>query len=99
MNVVSVCLEVAGYGKTVESFRIALEGEISHWSGFARALRKPDREVFGQLKDMCNKNGLARLRCGNNIAYAWQVQTRGADETSTQFLRFTSCNYTFREST
>jgi DNA-directed RNA polymerase subunit M len=37
--------------------------------------------------------------CGNNSAYAWQVQTRGADESSTQFLRCTSCNYTFRENT
>jgi DNA-directed RNA polymerase subunit M len=38
-------------------------------------------------------------RCGNNTAYAWQVQTRGADESSTQFLRCTSCDYTFREYT
>ena len=38
-------------------------------------------------------------RCGNNTAYAWQVQTRGADESSTQFLRCTNCEYTFREST
>jgi DNA-directed RNA polymerase subunit M len=38
-------------------------------------------------------------RCGNNNAYAWQVQTRGADESSTQFLRCTSCDYTFREYT
>ncbi len=38
-------------------------------------------------------------RCGNNNAYAWQVQTRGADESSTQFLRCTCCNYTFREYT
>jgi transcription factor S len=36
-------------------------------------------------------------RCGNNNAYVWQVQTRGADEYSTQFLRCTKCNYTFRE--
>jgi hypothetical protein len=40
-------------GKTVESFRIALEGEINRWSGFARALRKPDREAFDELMDMC----------------------------------------------
>jgi hypothetical protein len=40
-------------GKTVESFRIALEGEISRWSGFARALRKPDREAFEEMMDMC----------------------------------------------
>ena len=37
-------------------------------------------------------------KCGNNTAYAWQVQTRSADESSTQFLRCTSCEYTFRES-
>lgn len=36
-------------------------------------------------------------KCGNNSAYVWQVQTRGADESSTQFLRCTKCNYTFRE--
>jgi DNA-directed RNA polymerase subunit M len=36
-------------------------------------------------------------KCGNNNAYAWQVQTRGTDESSTQFFRCTKCNYTFRE--
>ena len=36
-------------------------------------------------------------KCGNNLAYVWQVQTRGADESSTQFLRCTKCAYTFRE--
>ncbi|MCW4023977.1 MAG: transcription factor S [Candidatus Bathyarchaeota archaeon] len=36
-------------------------------------------------------------KCGNNTAYVWQVQTRGADESSTQFLCCTKCNYTFRE--
>ena len=36
-------------------------------------------------------------KCGNNQAYTWQVQTRGADESSTQFFRCTKCNYTFRE--
>ncbi|MEM2111272.1 MAG: transcription factor S [Candidatus Bathyarchaeia archaeon] len=36
-------------------------------------------------------------KCANNIAYVWQVQTRGADESSTQFFRCTKCNYTFRE--
>lgn len=35
--------------------------------------------------------------CGNNLAYVWQVQTRGSDESSTQFFRCTKCNYTFRE--
>lgn len=37
--------------------------------------------------------------CDNNVAYVWQVQTRGSDESSTQFFRCTNCNYTFREYT
>jgi len=37
--------------------------------------------------------------CGGNKAYVWLVQTRGADESSTQFMRCTNCGYTFREST
>ena len=36
-------------------------------------------------------------KCRNNLAYVWQVQTRGADESSTQFFRCTKCGYTFRE--
>lgn len=35
--------------------------------------------------------------CGNNKAYVWLVQTRGSDESSTQFMRCTRCNYTYRE--
>jgi DNA-directed RNA polymerase subunit M len=35
--------------------------------------------------------------CGNNKAYVWLVQTRGSDESSTQFMRCTRCNHTYRE--
>ena len=38
-------------------------------------------------------------RCGNNTANVWQVQTRGSDESSTQFLRCIRCGYTYREDT
>jgi hypothetical protein len=38
--------------KTVESYRTALEREISRWNGFARALRKDDKEAFDELMDM-----------------------------------------------
>lgn len=38
-------------------------------------------------------------KCGNNIVYVWQVQTRGGDEASTQFMRCTKCGHTFREYT
>ena len=39
-------------GKTVESYRMALESEISRWNGFAKVLRKTDREAFDELMDM-----------------------------------------------
>lgn len=40
-------------GKTVESYRIALEAEIKRWKGFAEALRSEDMEAFSQLMDAC----------------------------------------------
>lgn len=36
-------------------------------------------------------------KCGNLEAYVWLVQTRGADESSTQFFRCTRCGETWRE--
>ncbi len=38
-------------------------------------------------------------KCENNLVYVWQVQTRGGDESSTQFMRCTKCGHTFREYT
>jgi hypothetical protein len=40
-------------GKTVESYRIALDVEIQSWSGFSKALRIDDREAFEQIMDAC----------------------------------------------
>jgi hypothetical protein len=40
-------------GKTVESYRLALEIEIQKWNGFARALRIEDRDFFEQIMDIC----------------------------------------------
>ena len=51
-------------GKTVESYRMALEGEISRWNGFARALCKPDLEAFNELLDIA---GLSFLRAATQI--------------------------------
>lgn len=36
-------------------------------------------------------------KCGYKEAYVWMVQTRGADESSTQFFRCVKCGYTWRE--
>jgi hypothetical protein len=40
-------------GKTVPSYRMALEDEINRWDGFARALRIEDKEAFDQMMDAC----------------------------------------------
>ena len=40
-------------GKTVETYRMALDYEISRWKGFVNALRKEDREAFEALMDAC----------------------------------------------
>lgn len=46
-------------GRTVESYRIAMEEEIHTWDGFARALRKDDKEAFDELMDMCRSFSVA----------------------------------------
>ena len=40
-------------GKTVESYRMAIEDEIQTWKGFANALRIGDRDAFEALMDAC----------------------------------------------
>jgi hypothetical protein len=40
-------------GKTVESYRLALEDEIHRWNSFARALRIEDKKAFEAVMDAC----------------------------------------------
>jgi hypothetical protein len=40
-------------GKTIPSYRIALENEIRRWEGFGKALRNDDREAFEQMMNAC----------------------------------------------
>ena len=46
-------------GKTVESYRMAIEDEIQRWKGFAKALRSEDREAFETLMDACRAHASA----------------------------------------
>jgi len=36
-------------------------------------------------------------KCGNEEVYAWQMQTRAADEPPTTFYKCTKCGHTWRE--
>jgi hypothetical protein len=40
-------------GRTVESYRMALEDEIRQWNGFERVLRSTDHAAFEILMDAC----------------------------------------------
>jgi hypothetical protein len=40
-------------GKTVPSYRMALEDEIHRWDGFAKTLRIEDKVAFDALMDAC----------------------------------------------
>ena len=48
--------------------------------------------VLPQTKVPCPK-------CDNTTAYWWMVQTRGIDESATQFFRCTKCGHTWRSYT
>ena len=48
------------------------------------------KETLPSIKIDCEK-------CGNNEAVWWMLQTRSADEPTTQFYRCTKCSYTWRK--
>jgi hypothetical protein len=62
-------------GKTVESYRMALESEINRWNGFARALRKDDREAFEELMDSCRNDAMAAGNATNPIIFEPMVMS------------------------
>ena len=76
-------------GRTIESYRMALESEINRWSGFARALRKDDREAFEELMDMCRRFSSEGGNATNPIIFepmvmsiliAWQEKIRRLEQ-------------------
>jgi len=46
-------------GKTVESYRLALDAELLTWSGFSKILRTDDRKAFEQIIDACRNHASA----------------------------------------
>jgi hypothetical protein len=62
-------------GKTVESYRMALEEQISRWTGFARALRSEDRAAFETIMDACRNHASAGSNATNPILFEPMVMS------------------------
>jgi len=57
-------------GKTVPSYRMALEFEIERWKGFRKALQsEEEREAFDWLMDMCRNNAMASGAACNPVIF------------------------------
>ena len=62
-------------GKTVPTYRMALESEINRWSGFAKALRKNDKEAFDDLMDICRSYASESSNATNPIIFEPMVMS------------------------
>jgi hypothetical protein len=62
-------------GKTVESYRIALDTEIQRWNGFAKALRTEDREAFEQMADACRNHASAGSNATRPVIFESMVMS------------------------
>ena len=57
-------------GKTVPSYRMALEDEIYRWKSFRNALAgEEDKAAFNDLMDMCRNNAMAAGNATNPIIF------------------------------
>ena len=57
-------------GKTVPSYRLALEEEIARWRGFRDALpSEEEQKAFDQLMDMCRAYAMAGGNATNPIIF------------------------------
>jgi len=57
-------------GRTVPSYRMALEWEIEKWKGFKKALKTQDeKEAFETLMDYCRNHAMASGNACNPIVF------------------------------
>ena len=63
-------------GKTVPSYRMALEFEIEGWKSFRKALQsEEEREAFDWLMDMCRNNAMASGAACNPVIFEPMVMS------------------------
>ena len=63
-------------GKTVPSYRMALEFEIDRWKPFRKALQsEEEREAFDMMIDMCRNNAMASGNACNPVIFEPMVMS------------------------
>ena len=63
-------------GKTVPSYRMALEFEINNWKGFRKTLQSDEeKQAFDWLMDMCRSNGMASQNACNPVIFEPMVMS------------------------
>ena len=63
-------------GKTVPSYRLALEFEFERWKGFKKALNsEEDKEAFEELMGFCRSNAMASGNACNPIIFEPMVMS------------------------
>ena len=95
-------MEPSKLGKTVPSYRMALESEIDSWKSFKKALAsKEDRKCFDELMDFCRNNTMASGAACNpkifepmvmSIMIAQQRKTLELEHTLQEVLWRKICN-------
>ena len=63
-------------GKTVPSYRMAMEFEINSWKGFRKSLQSDEeKQAFDELMDMCRNNGMASQNACNPVIFEPMVMS------------------------
>jgi hypothetical protein len=63
-------------GKTVPTYRMALEFEIEMWKGFKKALHnEEERKAFDDMMDMCRNNAMASGNTCNPVIFEPMVMS------------------------
>ena len=68
---------------------LSTDKNISQEQNALRIMDEETTEVLPTINIECPK-------CQNNLAVWWMLQTRSADEATTQFYRCTKCKHTWR---
>ena len=62
-------------GRTVVSYRQALEGEIARWEGFRKALRAEDAVAFDKMMNACRMHASAGSMATRPILFEAMVMS------------------------